>query len=272
MKRMEDRNVIVTGGAQGIGLCAVETFLREGARVLIADLDGKLASSEAARLQSEYPDRVLAVTADISRRSDVVEAVTKCVEEFGGLDVMVAHAGIADVEPFFETSEASWRKMLNVNMDGAFFSIQEAARVMAAGGGGSIVVTASTNASWVESNAAAYNASKGGVVALVRSAALDLAPYGVRVNAVNPGLIRTRLTRYVTEIPEHAADYLTRIPLDRFGEVSDIANAMLFLASDESSWITGVDLMVDGGQTLGTPLPLPEDPFPLSARADEQEG
>ncbi|MFP3914452.1 MAG: SDR family NAD(P)-dependent oxidoreductase, partial [Actinomycetota bacterium] len=197
--------------------------------------------------------------------------VQRCVTELGRIDVMVAHAGIADVEPFLEQDDASWRKMLAVNMDGVFYSIQEAAREMSSWGGGSIVVTASTNASWVESNAAAYNASKGGVVALVRSAALDLAPMGIRVNAVNPGLVRTRLTRYVTEVPENAADYLPRIPLGRFGEPEDIANAMLFLASDEAAWITGVDLMVDGGQTLGTPLPLPDEPFPLSARADSDQ-
>lgn len=269
MSRMQNRKVLITGGAQGIGRAAAETFLREGAEVLLFDLDGDLAEAEAEQLATTYSGRALAMEGDVSVRDSVAEGVERCVTELGGIDVMIAHAGIADVEPFLDQDDASWHKMLAVNMDGVFYSIQESAREMSTRGGGSIVVTASTNASWVESNAAAYNASKGGVVALVRSAALDLAPLGIRVNAVNPGLVRTRLTRYVTEVAENAADYLPRIPLGRFGEPQDIADAMLFLASDEASWITGVDLMVDGGQTLGTPLPLPDEPFPLSARADE---
>jgi NAD(P)-dependent dehydrogenase (short-subunit alcohol dehydrogenase family) len=206
----------------------------------------------------------------VTRRDEIRRAIDEALDRYGGLDIFVAHAGIADVEPFMDQDEASWTKMLAVNMTGVFLCIQEAARVMRERGGGSIVVTGSTNAFWIESNAAAYNASKGGVVALAKSAALDLAPHRIRVNSVAPGLIRTRLTRYVTEIPQHAADYLKNIPLGRFGEPDDVADAILFLASDESRWITGHDLVVDGGQTIGTPLPLPDQPFPGSAREDRQ--
>jgi NAD(P)-dependent dehydrogenase (short-subunit alcohol dehydrogenase family) len=268
MGRFEGRACVVTGGARGIGRAVVELLLREGGSVVIADIDAEEAQRTAAELAASAPGRVLALGTDVARREDVRAAVAAALGRFGRLDVMIAHAGIADVEPFLEQDEDSFAKMLAVNVTGAFLCIQEAARVMKDAGGGAIVVTGSTNAFWTESNAAAYNASKGGVVALMRSAALDLAPFGIRVNSVAPGLIRTRLTRYVTDIPEHAEDYLAKIPLDRFGEPADVADAIAFLASDAARWITGVDLPVDGGQTIGTPLPLPDEPFVGSARAD----
>jgi NAD(P)-dependent dehydrogenase (short-subunit alcohol dehydrogenase family) len=271
MDRFTGRAAVVTGGARGIGGAVVEQLLREGGAAVIADIDGEEAERTAKRLSETAPGRVAALRCDVSRREDVRAAVALALKRFGRLDVMVSHAGIADVEPFLEQDEGSFAKMLAVNVTGAFLCIQEAARVMRERGGGSIVVTGSTNAFWIESNAAAYNASKGGVVALMKSAALDLAPYGIRVNSVAPGLIRTRLTTYVTDIPQNAADYLKNIPLRRFGEPADVADAILFLASDQSRWITGTDIAVDGGQTIGTPLPLPPEPFVGSARDDRRK-
>lgn len=271
MDRFTGRAAVVTGGARGIGRAVVEQLLREGGSAVIADIDGAEAARTAEVLSEVAPGRVAALPCDVSRREDVHAAVALASERFGRLDIMVSHAGIADVEPFLEQDESSFAKMLAVNVTGAFLCIQEAARVMRERGGGSIVVTGSTNAFWIESNAAAYNASKGGVVALMKSAALDLAPHGIRVNSVAPGLIRTRLTSYVTDIPENATDYLKNIPLRRFGEPADVADAILFLASDQARWITGADLAVDGGQTIGTPLPLPPEPFVGSARDDRRK-
>jgi 3-oxoacyl-[acyl-carrier protein] reductase len=157
------------------------------------------------------------------------------------------------VQPLLEIDDANWQSILAVNLTGTFLCTQEAARVMARMGGGAIVVTASTNAFWVEANMAAYNASKGGVVAFVRTAALDLARFGIRVNAVEPGVVRTPLATFVTEVPAAAADYLRRIPLNRFAEPGDVADAVLFLASSEAAYITGQTLVLDGGLTLGLP-------------------
>lgn len=253
--------VIGTGAAQGIGLTIAEQFHKQGARVLIFDLDAELAQ-ETARQLSPDGELVISVGGDVSRRADVHRAVETCVERFGRLDVMVAHAGIADATPLLEIDDASWQRIMDVNLTGVFLCTQEAGRVMARSGGGTVVVTASTNAFWVESNLAHYNTSKGGVVAFLRSAAIDLARNGIRVNAVAPGVVLTRIAAWVTEDPALAAEYLKHIPLNRFAETLDVAKVVLFLASNESASITGQTIVLDGGQTLGIMVDAPETPIP----------
>jgi NAD(P)-dependent dehydrogenase (short-subunit alcohol dehydrogenase family) len=160
-----------------------------------------------------------------------------------------------------------WQRIMDVNLTGLFRCTQEAGRAMAGTGGGAIVAIASTNAFWVEQNLAPYNTSKGGVVAFVRSAALDLAPHGIRVNAVAPGVVRTRISEWVIDDPELGPQYLDKIPLRRFGEVEDVANAVAFLASPAADYITGQMLVLDGGQTLGIPLEAREVEMPGTARS-----
>ena len=257
--------VIVTGAAQGIGRTIAEQFLQQGARVLIFDIDGELAV-ETARQLSPGGEKVMSMAGDVSHREDVHHAVELCIERFGRLDVMVAHAGIADAQPLLEIDDASWQRIMDVNLKGVFLCAQEAGRVMAHSGGGAIVVTASTNAFWVESNLAHYNTSKGGVVAFVRSAAIDLARYGIRVNAIAPGVVLTRMAAWVTEDPVLAAEYLKHIPLHRFAETLDVAKAVLFLASSSAAYITGQTLVLDGGQTLGILVDPPQEAIPGSGR------
>src|SRR5260370_36653076 len=204
------------------------------------------------------------VGGDVSRREDVHREVETCIDRFGRLDVMVAHAGIADAQPLLEIDDGSWQRIMDVNLAGVFFCAQEAGRVMARSGGGTIVVTASTNAFWVESNLAHYNTSKGGVVAFVRSAAIDLARYGIRVNAVAPGVVRTRIAAWGTEDPVLGPEYLKHIPLNRFAETIDVAKAALFLASSDSAYITGQTLVLDGGPTLGILGDSHQEPIPGS--------
>ena len=259
MTRLANKVALVTGGAQGIGRAVVQRFAAEGARVVAADLDETLMVRTAKELSShERP--VEAVGGDISRRTDVRLMVQRCLDRFGKLDILVANAGTADVQPFLEIDDRRWRHILDINLNGTFYCIQEAARAMVRGGGGAIVVTASTNAFWMESGLAAYNTSKGGVIGLVRSAAVDLAPLGIRVNAVEPSVVRTRLSKVITDAPTEAAKYLERIPLNRFAEPAEVADSILFLASDEASYITGHALILDGGLTLGLRLDLPPGP------------
>jgi NAD(P)-dependent dehydrogenase (short-subunit alcohol dehydrogenase family) len=270
MDRFEGQVALVTGAARGIGRAVAARLAAEGARVFAVDRDADLLRQTAAEL-SARSGIIEAVAGDVSRREDVRRMVQTCVDQAGRLDVLVANAGIADVQPLLEIDDRSWQRILDVNLTGTFLCTQEAAREMATRGSGAIVVTASTNAFWVESNLAHYNASKGGVIAFVRSAALDLAPHGIRVNAVEPGVVRTRLAAFVTEDPAAAADYLKRIPLNRFAEPEDVASAILFLASQEASYITGQALVLDGGLTLGVPLEVPDAPLPGSDRASEPD-
>lgn len=263
-RRLVGRVAMVTGAAQGIGRGIAERLLAEGASVFAVDV----AETELGRTIDELGPRgpIAGFATDIARRDDVRAAVSACVEMFGSLNILAANAATADVVNLMEIEEDAWRNMIGVNLTGTFFSIQEAARVMIAAGGGTIVATASTNAFWVEANTAHYSAAKAGVVALVRTAALDLAPHNIRVNAVSPGIVRTRLTKFLIDDPVQGADYLRRIPIGRYAEPSDIAAAVAFLVSDDAAYVTGENLVVDGGVTVGVPLAPPEEPLPGAVR------
>jgi glucose 1-dehydrogenase len=255
---LEGRVAIVTGGARGIGRGIAARFVRDGALVLIADRDGTLASTTASELASKATTggRAEAIEADVTDRAAIDRVVGQAVAHSGRLDIFVANAGVGDTAAFLDMSEQLWDRVIGINLRGAFLGVQAAARAMRAiGNGGRIVVTSSTNAFWMETDLAAYNASKAGVLAMTRTAAMELAPYGITVNAVGPGLIATDLTRSVTDDPANAAIYLRQIPAGRFGTPDDVAGAVAFLVSPDASWITGHLLVVDGGQTLGTPFP-----------------
>lgn len=254
---------LVTGAANGIGRAIAERLARDGMKVALVDIDGervKQAATELAAIGETLP-----LMADISNRHQVAATIKAAVDRFGKLDVVAANAGFGDGQPFLDVSEKSWRRVIDVNLTGTFFTVQESARAMTATGGGAIVVTSSTNAWYVESNMAAYNASKGGVVALVRSAAQDLAKMNIRVNAVEPSMVKTRAA-FITADPAGASEYLKKVPMARFAEASEIASVVAFLASDESSYMTGQALVIDGGLTLGVELPLPQAMLPGAVR------
>jgi NAD(P)-dependent dehydrogenase (short-subunit alcohol dehydrogenase family) len=259
---------IVTGAANGIGRAIAERFVRDGFQVIGFDIDRAALDEVVAEIGA---DQVNPETVDISNREQVSAAVERAVERFGRVDVLAANAAIADGEPFLEIDERRWRQIIDVNVHGTFNCVQEVAKVMAKAGKGAIVVTSSTNSWYVESNLSHYNVSKGGVVALVRSAAIELAPLGIRVNAVEPSMVKTRAA-FITEDPVAAPAYLKRVPMGRFAEPSEIAAGIAFLASDQASYITGQTLIIDGGLTLGIDLPLPKAPLPGSLRANEQAG
>jgi NAD(P)-dependent dehydrogenase (short-subunit alcohol dehydrogenase family) len=250
VSRFAGAGVIVTGAAQGIGLGVVRRFLDEGAGVVAFDVNGPKLEQEVEALG----EQCVAFVGDVSRRDDCRRAVELCVERFGAIDVMCAHTGIAEPLPLLEMTEEHWRRHFSVNVDGVMFCAVEAARWMvAADRPGSIVCTASINSWFVEETHAVYNVTKGAVWNFVRSAAMDFGRHGIRVNGVAPGVVDTPISTLVVHNPELAPQYLETIPLGRFGEPVDIANAVLFLASSEASYVTGHTIVLDGGQTLGIP-------------------
>jgi 3-oxoacyl-[acyl-carrier protein] reductase len=249
MSRFTGKGVVVTGAAQGIGLGMVRRFLDEGASVVAFDRN----ADQLELATRELGERCVAFVGDISVHDDCRRAVQLCVTQFGHIDVMCAHAGIADPLGLLEMTDEHWRRHLDVNVDGTMYCVVEAARAMVGSGGGAIVCTSSINAWFVEETHAAYNVTKAAVWALVRSAAIDLASHGIRVNGVAPGVADTPLAELVVHNAELAPQYLKSIPLGRFAQPADIADCAAFLASDEASYITGQTIVIDGGQTLGIP-------------------
>jgi NAD(P)-dependent dehydrogenase (short-subunit alcohol dehydrogenase family) len=252
--RFRGKVALVTGGAGTIGAAAAARLAAEGAAVVVVDRDGGRAEATAAGLGASGAAEALAVTADVGDPAEVERAVEAALARFGRLDVVFNNAGIAgERAPIHELDVAEFDEVLRINLRGIFLVLRATVRAIAAGGrGGAIVNMASSMAGWdVLAGGASYAASKHGVVGLTRSAALDAAPYGIRVNAVCPGVIETPLGIPGLEEGTSGRDrFAARIPLRRVGTPADIAAVVAFLASDDARHVTGAGLLVDGGQTL----------------------
>ncbi|GAB3274042.1 SDR family NAD(P)-dependent oxidoreductase [Kineosporia babensis] len=244
-EQFKAKTVLVTGAARGIGRAAVVEFARRGAQVVAADLDG----DALAVLGREHPD-AKTVVADVAQEADVQAMVAAAVDRFGSLDVLIANAGIIPMAPLLETSTADWEQVMAIDGRGMFLSCRYAAEQMVPAGSGAIVCVSSISGMAGQSGQSAYGAAKFVATGLVKHLAVELAPAGIRVNGVAPGTIRTdRVVALETEPggPEYLADIVRKHPLGRLGEPSEVAAAMAFLASDESSFVTGAVLAVDGG-------------------------
>ena len=253
--RLKDKIVLVTGAASGIGLASAEACAREGAVVIISDVNSKEGEAQAQRLVADGL-AVEFVQQDVASEADWRRVVDEILRRHGRLDVLVNNAGIVVIAPIEQETLEGWRRTQAVNMEGVFLGSREAVRAMK-DGGGSIVNISSIEGIVGGPMVPAYNAAKGGVRLLTKSVALHCAQQGyrIRVNSVHPGYVGTPLvTNALGALPPDQAaalhqDLLGRIPMGRLGEPREIANVVLFLASDESSYMTGSELVVDGGYT-----------------------
>jgi len=248
--RLNGKHAIVTGAGSGIGRAVARGFAREGAGVVTADVDAGRAG-ETARAIEEAGGAALAIQVDVSSKAAVEALVRTAVERFGRIDVLFNNAGVSSRQPFLEMPEEEWDRVLGVNLKGQFLVGQAVARHMADRGGGSIINTSSQLAEGAaNARSAHYLASKGGSRMLTRGMAVDLAPYNIRVNALAPGVTVTNLTRQrLEDDAEWRRIALERVPMGRFGEPDDLVGACIFMASDESRYMTGATLVIDGGYT-----------------------
>jgi NAD(P)-dependent dehydrogenase (short-subunit alcohol dehydrogenase family) len=256
LKRFLKKVVLVTGAGHGIGHAIAERFAAEGARVVVNDINEARANQVASSLPG---GEAIAIAADVSGKTQVDAMFDAIVAQFGTIDILVNNAGLIYAERhFLEGDEQWWDKVLGVNLKGAFLCSHRAAHIMVRKGEGIIINMSSGGATKAHRGNVAYDASKGGIEAMTRAMALDLAPYGIRVNAVIPGFIRTYdLT------DEEAVERGKSVPLGRMGTPEDLAGPTVFLATDDARYMTGVCLPVDGG-VLVQQRSVPVDTFPLS--------
>lgn len=243
------KHVLVTGGGRGIGFEIARHFAQQGARMTIFDNVEDLLNDAAGTLTAQdyevHPYRV-----DVSRQPDVLEAVD-AAEEIAPIDILINNAGIASETPFLQIAAAEWKKIIDVNLTGMFFVAQAVCKKMAARNKGVVINMSSKNGMAGEFGYAHYDASKGGIIALTRTMALELAHVGIRVNAVCPGYLVTPMSAEI-DPPEFVENFVDRyIPLNRYGKVEDVAPMFLFLAGDGASFITGQVFVIDGGQLAG---------------------
>ncbi len=249
--RLQDKTAIVTGGASGIGKAIVERFVADGAKVVIADVNAEKGEALVSSLGGFA--HALFVKTDMSNAADIADLTDAAVKAFGPIDILVNNAGIVHAADFLDLKVEDFDRVLNVNLRGSFLLGQAVARLMvervkSGGPAGAIINMSSVNAVFAIANQVPYSVSKGGVNQLTKVMALSLAPHGIRVNAIGPGSIMTEMLASVNADPAAKNRILSRTPMGRIGEPSEIASIAAFLASDDASYITGQTIYADGGR------------------------
>jgi glucose 1-dehydrogenase len=251
--KLKNRTAIITGAARGIGLACAERFIAEGAHVVIVDVLDKIGKAEAKRLGATY------LHCDVSKSSDVTAIVAAVVKQHGAVDILLNNAAISISGDFLEISEADYDKVLDINLKGSFLMLQACAREMVKLAAGSIINMSSVNDTLAIPSIVSYCVAKGGVSQLTRATSISLAPHGIRVNAIGPGSIMTNMLKSVVNDKAAMARVMSRTPMGRVGEPSEIASIAVFLASDDSSYVTGQTIYADGGRMpLNYTVPVKE--------------
>jgi NAD(P)-dependent dehydrogenase (short-subunit alcohol dehydrogenase family) len=251
LKRLEGKTALVTGGASGIGRRITGRFVQEGARVVVADI----STEGLEEIKRELGSACFTLETDVVREADVERAVAAAVTQFGGLDIAVNSAGTGGLNLIVNYTEDQWDREMDICLKGVFLCLKHQGRQMISQGrGGSIINIASLNARQPAEGMSAYCAAKAGVEMLTKVGAMEMGPHRIRVNCICPGLVDTPLTTFIMQTPSVLGKYLEGIPLGRNGLTDDIAAAAVFLASDDSAWVTADSMFVDGGsQTKGYP-------------------
>lgn len=243
--RLKDKVAIITGGSRGIGFATADAFLREGAKVILTASSQESADAAVEKLKEKYPDSIIAgISPNLAKLSSVREAFIEAASKYGCVDILVNNAGLSESTPFTEYTEEDFDRVMDLNVKGVFNATRAASECMIARGNGVILSTSSMVSISGQASGIAYPTSKFAVNGLTVSLARELGPKGIRVNAVAPGITETDMMKAVPK--DVIEPLIAQIPLRRLGQPEDIANAFVFLASDEASYITGVVLSVDG--------------------------
>lgn len=249
--RVHGKTAIVTGGGTGIGRAASLLLAKEGAAVLVTDINEK-TGQETMRLIQDAGGRAHFVKHDVTNEADWIRVAEQAETVFGKVDILYNNAGIFEMGALLDTDVEQWNRMMAINVTGPFLGMKHIVPVMIRGGGGSVINMSSNAGLFGAANMALYGTTKGAVRMLSKNAAMEFAEQGVRVNSVHPGYIHTQMIEYAARVankqPEDQAEF---VPLKRLGQTSDVANMVLFLASDESSYVTGAEFVVDGGVVSG---------------------
>jgi NAD(P)-dependent dehydrogenase (short-subunit alcohol dehydrogenase family) len=246
--RLQGKNMIVTGGASGIGLATVKRCLKEGANVVLSDM-ARSAGADRARELNSPAAHCLFIDCDVTSTEQVDNLISETATKLGSVDIVFSNAGIGGIAPIQDLSDADYLRIIDINLNGVFRVARASLRQMYKQGSGSLVNCASILGTLGQSGTVAYSAAKGGVVNMTRTLAIEAAPRGVRVNSVGPGYIDTPLLKDLP--PEMRKALIDLHPIGRLGHDDEVANAVLFLGSDEASFVTGAYLLVDGGYAAG---------------------